>query len=448
MEVINNMSKKDNDKNLTDLEMSNIEMYLNDGLRPSEIGKKLNRDPSGIRKEIKNYSTYFGKARKCSECLNKESCDKHHLCSDIVYTSKCASCKYCASASKYCYDFKINIECKTLDKLKVCNSCANRNKCRITLRYNGYIASTLHKAKMNNSHVGLKFSAIPDEMANFISNRIKAGISPDIVLHKLPKKFKKYKISTPTLYKYINLGLLDCKNIDLRNKVSRKERCKTLQVEKKVKGHQLNGRSIENLSEEDKKYPLGVAEIDTVEGIKGKALLLTIMIPKYSLMLAFKIKNKKQEEVKLKFDILEFKLKEDFYTLFRSLIPDNGVEFTDPELLEKSIYKDTPRCHVYYTHTYSSYEKPHVENNHILLRWLIKKGFDISLISDDKIIEIINVLNNYPRPNKGYKTPIELIEEDFGKDILRKLKLKKIKFNDLNLHISLMDDSNKQDIPF
>jgi len=444
------MSKKCSNKNLTSLEMSNIEVYLNDGLNPAEIARFLSRDPSAIRKEIKNFSTFFGKAKRCSDCLNKKECNKHHLCSDIVFTSKCETCKYCSGAPKNCYDYKINIECEILAKIHVCNNCSKRSNCKITYRYNGYIASVLHKAKQNNSHIGLKLTTLPSELLEYISGRIRSGISPDIILHKLPDKFKDYKISTPTLYKYIDLGLINCKNYDLRNKVSRKPKNKhsDIQIEKKVKGHQLYGRSIENLPEEDKTYRLGVVEIDTVEGIKGGSLLFTIMIPKYSLMLAYKIKCKKQKEIELKLDVLEFKLKEDFYVLFRSLITDNGVEFTDPKLLEKSIRKNEPRCHVYYTHTYSSYEKPHVENNHILLRWLIKKGFDITSISDSKIIEIINILNNYPRPSKGYKTPIELLEEDFGNKILEKLELKKIKFEELNLHISLVDEIDNKDIPF
>ena len=88
---------------------------------------------------------------------------------------------------------------------------------------------------------------------------------------------------------------------------------------------------------------------------------------------------------------------------------------------------------IYYTHTYASYEKPHVENNHILLRWLIRKGYDISLLSSDDILSVINRLNNYPRPNKGYKTPLLLLEEEFGDEILHILDLHHIKIDKLNM---------------
>ena len=107
-----------------------------------------------------------------------------------------------------------------------------------------------------------------------------------------------FKISTPTLYSWIDKGLLDCCNLDLRNKVSRVRYGTSTVKRNTVKGHQLNGRSIENLPIEEKENrPLGVAEFDTVEGIKGGELIFTIMIPCFSLMLGFKIPFKTQEEV-------------------------------------------------------------------------------------------------------------------------------------------------------
>lgn len=417
------MSKYINSKNLTDCEINEIGLALDDGLNPAEIGRRLDRDPSGIRKEIKNYSTFVGVRRNCQECLNKNDCSVHFLCDkkDQVNYIKCSSCKGCSLAANICANFKVEIDCERLKKNKVCNSCDKKSKCDLTLRYIPYQAIIKHKSMMNNSHHTIKLVDMPYDFKDYLSERIKAGISPDIILNTLPDEYKKFKISTPTLYSYINDGLLNCINLDLRNKVSRASYGDKSIVRHTVKGHHLNGRSIDDLSEEELKRPLGVAEMDTVEGIKGGAVLLTLMIPKYSLMLAFKLKAKNQSEVKLKLDILEFKLGKYFYILFDKIIPDNGSEFLDYTSIEKSVHENQTRCHIYYAHAYSSYEKPHVENNHILLRWLIKKGYDISLISDDKIIEVINVLNNYPRPYKGYKTPIQLMEEELGDEISEKL---------------------------
>ena len=254
-------------------------------------------------------------------------------------------------------------------------------------------------------------------------------------MNTLPEKYKMFKSSTSAFYEWIDKGLLECCNLDLRNKVKR-VRYGTHTVKRNtIKGHQLNGRSIEDLTD-DERYnrPLGIAEFDTVEGIKGGELLFTIMIPCFSLMLAFKIKNKSQEEIARILDNLEEKLDNYFYILFRKVIPDNGCEFLDFDLLEKSIYPDIDkRFEVHYTHTYASYEKPHIENNHILLRWLIHKGYDISQLSADDILKIVNRLNNYPRPKKKFKTPIQLLEDELGDGILLFLDFNHINIENLNM---------------
>ena len=132
--------------------------------------------------------------------------------------------------------------------------------------------------------------------------------------------------------------------------------------------------------------------------------------------------------------MLEKKLVRYFYILFKKVVPDNGVEFLDFKGLEKSVFKLlNKRFQVYYTHTYASYEKPHIENNHTLLRWMIKKGYDITLLSADDILNIINRLNNYPRPNKSYKTPLQMLEESLSSEILELLDLHHISIEKLNM---------------
>ena len=65
------MGRNYSNKNLTELEIGNIEFYLNENKSPAEIAKILSKDPSGIRKEIKKYSSYFGKQRNVQIALIK-----------------------------------------------------------------------------------------------------------------------------------------------------------------------------------------------------------------------------------------------------------------------------------------------------------------------------------------------------------------------------------------
>lgn len=431
------MGRNYSNRNLTELEMGNIEFFLNEKKGYSDIGKLLGKDESTIRKEVKKYSSYFGSARKCLNCLNKDACHQKYLCNSLIDKIKCSQCKYCLNAVKICPNYQVTIDCQLLKKNHhVCNGCEFYLKCKkVKIKYHAETAIKMHNAVQRISRLDIKLDNFPQEFKTYLSDRIKSGISPDVILNTLPEKYSMFKISTPTLYDWIDKGLLDCCNLDLRNKVSRIRYGTNTEKRNTVKGHQLDGRSIENLtSEERQKRPLGIVELDTVEGIKGGELLFTIMIPCFSLMLGFKITQKTQEEIGRILDSLEKELDSYFYVIFRKGIPDNGSEFLNFDLLEKSIY-DTlnKRIEIHYTHTYASYEKPHIENNHILLRWLIKKGYDITLLTSDDILNIINRLNNYPRPKKGYKTPLQLLEDNLGDYILDLLNLHHIPIEELNM---------------
>lgn len=431
------MGRNYSNKNLSILEIGNIEFYLNEKKSPADIARLLYKDPSGIRKEIKKYSSYFGNQRKCSNCLNKDNCHQKYLCENIIDKVKCSGCKYCNKAVKICPNYKVTIDCSLLKKNHhVCNGCELYFKCKnVKIKYHAETAIKMHNAVQRVSRIGTKVDSFPQEFKDYLSKLIKNGISPEVIMNTLPKKYQMFKSAPSSFYEWIDKGLLDCCNLDLRNKVSRIRYGSNTEKRNTVKGHQLNGRSIEDLSQEEREFrPLGIVELDTVEGIKGGELLFTIMFPCFSLMLGFKIKQKTQEEIGRILDNLEGRLDCYFYVLFRKGIPDNGCEFLDFDLLEKSIHNDlNKRMEIHYTHTYAPYEKPHIENNHILLRWLIKKGYDITFLSADDILDIINRLNNYPRPKKNFKTPLQLLEEELGDYILDLLDLHHIPIEELNM---------------
>lgn len=430
--------------NLSVLDMGNIQFNLNANCGYSDIAKKINRNEGTVRKEVKNYSSFVGITRTCGNCSNKHDCHQKYLCEIIPDRVKCSSCKYCNNAVKRCPSYTTIIKCELLKKNhNVCNGCNIYSKChKVKLKYDANLAIIKHETVRRVSTLGLKVNDFSDEFKTYLSSRIKAGISPDIILNTLPEKYKNNNIATSTLYQYIDKGLLDCSNMDLRNKASRVRYGTCTLRRNTVRGHQLNGRSIEDLTmEERENRTLGIAEFDTVEGIKGGSLIFTIMIPCFSLMLGFKIPNKKKEEIGKVLDNLEKKLGKYFYILFNKIIPDNGPEFVNFETLETSVYKGTKRMSIHYAHSYCSYEKPHIENNHIILRWLIEKGYDITLLLDDNILDIINRLNNYPRPNKDYKTPLQLLEDTLGKELLDLLDLHHIPIEDLDMRHKIIKNN-------
>lgn len=78
-----------------------------------------------------------------------------------------------------------------------------------------------------------------------------------------------------------------------------------------------------------------IVEMDTVEGIKGGKVLLTMMFRNCSLMLMFLLDSKTQSEVKRIFDKLTISLgREAFNKMFQVILTDGGSEFQSPSLLE------------------------------------------------------------------------------------------------------------------
>lgn len=152
------MGRNYSNKNLSILEMGNIEFYLNEGKGFSEIGVILQKDESTIRKEIKKYSSYFGETRKCSTCLNKNNCHQKYLRDKFVDKIKCSQCKFCIKAVKICPQYKAMVKCELLKKNHhVCNGCELYLKCKkVKIKYHAETAIKMHDAVQRVSRIGTK----------------------------------------------------------------------------------------------------------------------------------------------------------------------------------------------------------------------------------------------------------------------------------------------------
>lgn len=94
-----------------------------------------------------------------------------------------------------------------------------------------------------------------------------------------------------------------------------------------------------------------------------------------------KIKGQKDEYVQAALNKLERKLGKRFYSKFKTITFDNGVEFMDCKGIEKFCLRKTRRTSIYYAHPYCSKERVSNENNNRLIRIFIPKE---TLIDDIK----------------------------------------------------------------
>ena len=84
----------------------------------------------------------------------------------------------------------------------------------------------------------------------------------------------------------------------------------------------------------------------------------------------------------------------------KKITTDNGSEFAAHEWISKQL--DVP---VYFTDSYSSWQKGAIENANKLIRQYIPKGTDMSTLTDAKILKIQTKINRRPREKLNFSTP-------------------------------------------
>ena len=421
---------------LTDTELGKIEAKLDEDWNASQIARYLDRDDSGIRKEIRNFSFIkkisINYDKKCSNCKNYTKCRDKKLCNGGCYSR---TCKGCNIAPNVCEEYIPLVLCKHLKgKRIVCNGCPIKAKCnKPKLIYSSRYSTQKHATNKQNCIKKEKIITEPDlkNLLDKIVPLIKDGISPEVALNGISRKYKVI-ISVPTLYEYIDKQLIDCSNIDLRNKVKRKPKSEK-RIPSDKRKHRDNGRSYDDLEDSSKGTGVfGSVEMDTVEGVKGGKLLLTLIEKHTKFLFGIPIESKHQVSIIEKLDKLEELLKDKFVVLFKTILTDNGCEFLDFEGIEEGI-NGTKRTSLYYANPYASYQKGTIENQHRLIRYFYPKGKDFSNYTDANIIKQINKINNYPRKRLNWKSPYEVMVEEVGVELLDLLGFYYIPLEKLNM---------------
>ena len=284
-------------------------------------------------------------------------------------------------------------------------------------KYRADVAQTDYEAKASNRERSLKIGK-DHELEEYIRKKIKKEkYSPDAIIGKIKSKRLEFEgmICTKTLYNYIARGLF--------NGISSKElweggkRKKRRYKKGRISLKNRDGRSIEERSETiNNREEEGHWEGDCVKGPQGKSKdsLFTLTERKTREQKIIKIATTSQAEIKRCMDKLEKQYGEEFNKKFQSITFDNGVEFLDWSAIEiSSLKKSEQRTKTFYAHAYSSWERGTNENHNKMIRRFIPKGTDISKISEAKIEQIEDWMNNYPRKILGYKSPNEMVSQTY-----------------------------------
>jgi len=271
---------------------------------------------------------------------------------------------------------------------------------------------------------------------DIVSPLIKQGQSP---WHICQTNKDRLMLSDKTIYKYMDAGLLTAKNVHLRVKVKMKPRKTKPQL--KIERACREGRTYRDFLAYLNQFPdTPIVEMDTVLGRKGRGepCLLTIHFPNSELMLAYLRQANTASSVTDIFSQLKGNLGyQRFAELFLLLLPDNGSEFSNPSVIERE--KDgTVWTQIFYCDPNCAYQKPHIENNHRLLRMIFPKGVSLDGFSQTDVLLAINHINSYARRALGGKTPLQMFTKQYGIETSKLLGLKEIPPNDITLNPSLL----------
>ena len=347
-------------------------------------------------------------------------------------------------ACRTCYRSEGNITddsyliCSKLEKPPyVCNGCNKLNTCTLEKRfYRARQAQKEYEEIRSESRSGFNLTeAELHQLDSVISPLLKQGQSLHHILANNPDTIS---ICEKTAYIYADNGLFSAKNIDMPRKVRfrpRKKKSKELKVDKSCR----IGRTLVDFQKYHEENPsIPITELDSVEGKKGGAVLLTIHFVLPKLQLAFLRESNDSKSVTDIFNYLYELLGEERYKrIFSLCLADNGTEFSNPTAIECDS-DGVIRSHIFYCDPSSPGQKGACENNHEFIRRVIPKGIDIGKYTQADINLMMDHINSYGRPELGDKSPYDMFEFYYGKEILDILGVHKIPANDIILKPELL----------
>jgi len=406
-----------------------IERLLNMDFTFASIARKLDRSATTISREIKRYRVFTGRSiplRK-NDCIEYYSCIRNNLCK--VETHGCFyRCKLCENVDcrSLCTSYD-PLHCSLLDKPPyVCTGCSKQKTCKKEhAYYTSHRANAEYLRTLKQSRCGIRTD--PNrliEISEIISPLILKGQS---INHIFSTHATEIGLSEKTIYNYIDSNAFSVKNIDLPKKVAYRQR-RPKKVLTKLEYKYRKGRTYEDFKSYIAENPNdNIVEMDTVKGARCKGkVLLTMIFRNSNFMLIFIMPDGTQESVNFVFDMLTEHLGlKVFRKLFSIILTDNGVEFKDPSTLEHAP-NGCQRTKLFYCDPQASWQKPHVEKNHVLLRRILPKGTPFNNLIHSDIQLVTCHVNSVAREIFDNKTPFEMLKDKEYEKLLDSLNLKPI----------------------
>ena len=305
----------------------------------------------------------------------------------------------------------------------VCDGCKKRyDRARCPLarwRYEAKAAQSKADERLRMTRVGLDVD--PARFAE-IDAAIKEGADAgDSVYQTLAAK-KIGDVSVPTVYRWISIGAMTTKRIDLPRAAKFKPRKKRAEYDYggSSSSPKKDGRHWEDFLKRRLRLPGEFfAEMDYL-GTPNNAKFapLTISFPALQIVFVKKLPKGSLADAAAFLDKVEKAIgAEPFRKVFPCILTDNDLAFLDPAPLEASCLGEGKRTEVYYCDPYQSKQKPHIENKNGQLRRYFPKGGSVDEAPPSYFAESTRQMGAKALKSLGGKSPEEIFASLFGQEI-------------------------------
>lgn len=269
----------------------------------------------------------------------------------------------------------------------------------VSMRYSADLGQQRYEEKQSKKGSVVKIAKDPQLLKDLEYLIAEEKYSPVAALLEVKNGYRKYRVTicTATLYSYIDKHVFESlTNADLPVKKMQKRMYRKIIRRRK---REAAGESIEHRPPEvDERNTFGHWEMDTVIGKRGisKQTLLVFTERLTRIEIIKPLPNKKAESVCRALKQIRKYYGKLFPKVFKSITVDNGSEFAAYKEMRRALGKNN-NIEIYYCHPYSSWERGSNEVANRLIRRHIPKGTDLDKISLERIKEIEQWINHYPR---------------------------------------------------
>lgn len=388
-----------------------------------QIADRIGKCETTVSREIRAHRSVCrdkSYGRVPNACVHRASCARRMICGDKPdCTRKCSSCRVC---NERCPDFRKELCDRLSQPPYVCNACPDFHRCTLErLVYSPKSADDEYRSRLSEARKGFNLT---QEQIALINRLISPLIKNNQSIHHAYLVCKDVlPVCEETLYRLIDAGLLDARNIDLERKCTLK--LKSRKGDKKAR--EINrscrqGRTYTDYQAFISEHPdINVIQMDSVVGCSGSAkTLLTFHFYGHFMPVFIRNDNTAQgviDWINFLYDGLGH---DDFCRLFPVILTDNGTEFSDPAAIETAP-DGRIRTRVFYCDPMSPYQKPDVERNHELFRKILPKGTSFDRFTQVDMALAASHVNSYARASLNDKSPIDMLTFMFGEALTGRL---------------------------